>query len=136
MTNYLTIEGFEKLTKQQLFDMSVAHIGQTRQKSVQISDGGSKGCVYSGSGCAAAPFLKPENREIADNVPGLLYTGWGMLVGVSMVPEDNSSLICSLQSCHDLAPSGQEFLEVWKTSMARVAVRYKLSTEKLAAIVI
>ena len=47
------IPGFESLTKQQLFDISSAHILKTRTRCVTSSGG----CTYRGVGCAAAPFL-------------------------------------------------------------------------------
>lgn len=128
MSTYLTIEGFDQLSKQELFDMSVAHVGQTRTKSTTI-----KGCAYSGTGCAAAPFLKPENRTVADNML-MMGTSWLSLVEMEKVPRHEHLFVVRLQACHDGSPEGDSFMHMWTFSMRQLAEQHGLSTEKLDAI--
>lgn len=121
--NYVTIEGFEKLSQQQIFDISVGHILNTRKKSLEISR---HRCVYSGSGCAAAPFIRPDMREFCDNQAGA-GSGWWELMGSGLVPSGNERLISDLQSAHDGAYEKQ-FMPNFKKVARRIAERYKLST--------
>lgn len=130
---YLTIEGFEKLSQQEIFDMSVAHIASTRKKSMDGSQ-----CVYSGSGCAAACFLKPECRERADSAEPTHATfagssGWYGLQINGLVPVHEADLVAWLQECHDDAPE-EIFMQQWKENMVDLAAMCGLSTEKLDAV--
>lgn len=124
MKEYLTIEGFEKLPPQQLFDMSAAHIQETRQKSYSVEE---KMCVYTGIGCAASVFLRPECRLKADEV-GAWYT----LAAEGMVPYHYMSLVIALQNTHDNCFSSS-FMEEWLKGMRVVAERYGLNTGVLEA---
>lgn len=124
MSKYATIEGFEQLTKQQMFDMSVEHISKTRKKSVKEGEWGSSTCSYSGIGCAAAPFIRPELRESAEG------NSWHVLSRDGRVPLHNSDLVQELQDCHDAART-EYFMRDWKYGMKQLAVRENLSTEKL-----
>jgi hypothetical protein len=112
-TKLITIEGFEQLSKQQLFDMSLAHIRSTRKKSMQ----GSK-CVYSGHGCAAAPFIRPEFRAYADRRQG---TTWEQLREGCLVPSHQYEFVRSLQLCHDNSPRDDNFMNEFNRGMERIA---------------
>lgn len=129
--NYITIDDFEQLTLQQLFDISAKHILSTGKKSFvkrQLGESGSS-CTYSGSGCAAAPFIRPECREEADkNTDG---TSWAMLRHSRLVPEKHTSLVSDLQSCHDNNSEGTSFITDWKLSMTNIARKWDLNTDVL-----
>ncbi len=114
LTYERTVPGFEQLSKQQLFDISAKHILSTGVKSVQ--PGGST-CVFAGTGCAAAPFLKPEVRDELDK-KGM---AWDELVLAGYLPEHERELIFRLQCCHDQAPKGDSFLDYWREKMRGVA---------------
>ena len=128
ITEKWTIDGFEKLSKQELFDMSVAHIGTTRRKSLSVTG---TSCTYGGSGCAAAPFLKPEYREKADGEAR--GTGWGTLAFGKLVSDHEAQFVRRLQGCHDYAIA-DNFIHEWKEQMTDLAAMFGLSTEKLDAI--
>lgn len=135
---YLTIDGFEKLTQQEIFDMSVAHIASTRKKSVRLVEAdGETGarCVYSGSGCGAAPFLRPECRKEADDIYDSEWASasWSGLRGARLVPEHQMALVAYLQRCHDTS-SEDRFVAEWKEKMQVAASEFSLSTEKLDAV--
>ena len=121
---FLTIDGFEKLSKQQLFDMSVAHIGATRQKCTDNSGA----CMYQGIGCAAAPFLQETLRRRADGLGS-----WNFLAERLAVPEHEVDFITNMQRCHDNADN-DEFMKSWSEAMRRLAQVNGVSTEKLDAI--
>jgi hypothetical protein len=97
------IKGFESLSKQQMFDMSARHVlknGRASYKALKDHEGremSSGTCVYSGIGCAAAPFLTPEARKklIGRWEDGLVYGG--------LVPSYEAGFVQSLQDCHDNA---------------------------------
>jgi hypothetical protein len=119
------IPGFKEMSKQQLFDMSARHILTTRQKS--MISGGAK-CIYSGLGCAAAPFLLPEVRKSADNRTG---TTWRALADIHhVVPYHEVDFIAELQHCHDCADQDY-FMTHWESSTRRLANKYGLSIEVL-----
>jgi hypothetical protein len=132
----LTIPGFESLSRQELFDISVAHIASTRKASLGTIPGESGDrCVYSGIGCAAAPFLREECREKADTVGS-----WGILTWEKYAPEVNRDLVKELQNCHDAAwdknapDPDRTFMLEWKRRMGYVAQNYGLDTTKLFAV--
>lgn len=126
----IVIEGFEELTEQQMFDMSLDHIDATRKASL-CPDGG---CIYGGSGCNAAPFLTPEGRIYADTkYQGM---GWSTLVDRGEVPKHNEGLIYALQGAHDYAAARhgsdtERFMLTYVSRMADAAGVYKLDTTKL-----
>ena len=141
MSRFITIEGFEKLSKQELFDMSVAHIAKTRQKSMKtvvISGGvGSyKCCSYAGSGCAAACFIKPEYREMAGGLSNGDTAGWYTVLEAGRAPAHEESLISGMQGAHDDARDGYAFLSEWKENMRWVAEQHSLSTALLDAVLV
>lgn len=130
MNKYITIEGFENLTKQQMFDMSAKHILSTKTKSFN-EDGN---CSYAGTGCAAAPFIREECRAAADVDPsGGAATGWGFLRSRGDVPEHNAEFVRELQYCHDETEHevGSMFVDEWLDSMYRLAEHMGLDTTVL-----
>lgn len=128
------IDGFSSLTKQQMFDISAKHVlGNGKPGVLFDKDGRYNGCVYSGIGCAAAPFIHPDDRGIA-------YGGWYSVANTA----DNwheQHFIGELQRCHDnaandcIVPGGtvnnDKFLIDFIAYMGRLANRYALSTEVL-----
>ena len=134
MSKYITIDGFESLTKQQMFDISAKHILAAGKCSV--NDQGT--CSYAGSGCAAAPFIREDQREIAD---GLDTSGWGAgwqwLSNNGHVPKREDDFVVRLQLCHDdnaATVSNKEdfnFMELWEDSMRILAAEHGLSTAVL-----
>ena len=123
MTQYITIEGFESLTKQQMFDMSAKYVLANGRRST--NDGG---CIYSGIGCAAAPFIKPEYREDADRAEA--GSSWSFLCSADLVPGHNSGLVSAMQQCHDSAGSAC-FVGDFKKRMLEVAKWFNLSADVL-----
>lgn len=120
--DYYTIPNFTNMTKQELFDMSARHILTTRQAS-RNADGA---CIYGGSGCGAAPFLREEVHADADKYT----TSWGQLRYKEVVPEHECEFVSSLQRAHDQAACWTDsFVNRWKESMVRVAAAHKLSTD-------
>lgn len=111
------IEGFENLTKQQLFDMAAAHVLKNGRPSMI---GGA--CSYMGIGCAAAPFLTDSARKV-------LVGSWTGLVGDRKVPEHEEILIQRLQDCHDGFAGDKchvQFITLYKRAMREVAKQFNL----------
>ena len=127
MTQPYSIEGFDSLTKQQMFDMSAAHILSTKRKSCYED---APKCFYSGSGCGAAVFIKPEGREVCDNS---INGTWEGLASDGLVSSHEAEFVQKLQWAHDDASSSPEdFLDSWKTRMRSVAAEYRLADGVLA----
>lgn len=124
MSEYLTIDGFESMTRQELYDMSARHILSTGVRSARPGD---SGCVYSGTGCAAAPFLRPECREKADKADHGISTGWCTLAHVGFVPAHEENLISKLQQAHDACRDADTFMQDWAKQMWAVARSFGLS---------
>lgn len=127
----LTIDGFETLTRQQLFDMSAKHI-MAQGRPGMASTGN---CSYS-QGCAASIFIKPELIAEADS-----GGSWDDLEREEYVPETNSDFVNQLQLAHDRAAltslrddssdlSG--FMADWSQRMHDLAKVYGLNTEALS----
>lgn len=133
---HVTIDGFEKLTKQDIFDMAVDHIANTKVPSVgKVFGTNIDGCVYSGTGCNAAPLIKDGERNRADEVGS-----WHSLVDAGMASETNQTFIANLQNAHDI-PASEEilgendsFLTAWKMGMYVLAQEYNLDTSKLDSV--
>lgn len=136
MTNkYITIDGFEQLSRQQLFDMSAAHILKTgvqsrlRSRRCCAPDDVTV-CSYSGTGCAAAPFLKEEFREKADRAGS-----WSRLHrgGIGNVPLHETLFVSKLQICHDRyeCDSERDFMTHWHHAMKQLAEEYQLDASIL-----
>lgn len=120
MNEFFTIEGFEKLSRQELFDMSLAHVRKTGQKS-KFPDG--SGCAYTGVGCAAACFLREECKGQADVAGGHNNgTPWGQLLQHGKVPRHEKNLVADLQWCHDQSRN-DSFMFDYEQSMSTLAFR-------------
>lgn len=110
---YATIDGFESLTAQQVFDISAGHLLKQMQRS---EDG--ENCRYRGKNglmCAAGPFLKDEYAEKCEG------TGWYGLHIDGLAPRTNSKLIRELQMVHDACDPSE-----WRGQLEAVAVRHGL----------
>ena len=113
---YITIDGFESLTKQQMFDISAKHILGTGKCS--LNSAGT--CSYAGSGCAAAPFIKPEYRDKADNYgTSPAGTSWHDLVEGGYAPAHEQKFVTDLQLSHDshAAQHAPQFLDNYRYDM-------------------
>jgi hypothetical protein len=112
------IDGFEQLTPQQCFDMAARHVLTNGKQSAELGS-----CVYSGIGCAAAPFLTSEARASLKAV-------WSELVDGLVVPAANGALIRGMQICHDDADDSDgdaAFVSDFKRRMRSLAVEKGLS---------
>lgn len=132
MTNYITIPGFKKLTKQQAFDMAASHLLTTGVKSMQDMDSEDANglCSYAGSGCAASVFIKPAKRTQADKVGN-----WFILQRNNLLPQAQElhDFIYALQDAHDSQCAGAGFMDSWEREMRTLATREGLSTAVLDA---
>lgn len=124
MSGFLTIDGFEAMTPQQVLDMSVKHLCETKQRSELNGR-----CSYQGSGCAAAPFLRPECRQRADTAHEGRSMGWVGMVRALLVPDVHAELVSDLQYAHDGAydPYG-DFLPQFLRAAHHVATERNLDT--------
>ena len=122
-TSTNVIPGFTSLSKQQLFNMSAAHVIKNGKSSRDDRTGR---CIYSGIGCAAAPFLTKDAREN-------LSAPWDSLCFSQQVPNHEADFILHLQRCHDRArPTwGLEFIASYKKSMRELATSNYLSAAVL-----
>ena len=124
---FLTIDGFESMTPQQIFDLSAKHMLTTKKKSV--SDNGL--CVYSGIGCAASVFLKDDearrycdalNPDAAEGKPSS-ESGWESLVNLGLAPKEHLQLLMALQITHDGLDGSEDdvFFSTWLKSIRNIA---------------
>ena len=127
MSKFITIDGFENLTKQQMFDMAAKHILTTKKKSV--SEHGT--CLYSGSGCAASVFIKPEFRKTADDFDYDSGTGWATLAGEGLAPDHLTRFVVDLQVAHDGPNDGPNFLYEYVSRMSVIAEQNGLDSSIL-----
>lgn len=119
MTNEIKlIDGFDDLTQQDIFDLAVAHIGKTGVRSDRAGR-----CVYSGSGCNAAPLIASGHQR-ADQ-----KGGWSSVV-VATGRYANLSFINDLQDAHDRTSKGN-FQSDWGKNMRDLADEYRLDKTKL-----
>lgn len=119
------IEGFENLSKQELFNMSARHILSTGQQSTAGT-----ACIYGGTGCAAAPFLLPECRAGLDKYE----LNWTGLRDKGLVPDHEYHFVTQLQNCHDSfawRTAEIPFMDHWRKRMKAVATEHQLSSEVL-----
>lgn len=118
------IDGFNSLTKQQIFDISAKHVLGNGKPGINLSGS----CVYGGIGCAAAPFIAKEDREDAS---GTWYT-----VAKLAGEYHEQDFIRELQSNHDGAytftyNNPADFIEDFKKRMRLTAAQFRLSEEVL-----
>jgi len=136
VSKLVTIPNLTSLSKQELFDMSARHIIAQGKQSARYNEG-TGSCVYSGSGCAAAPFILPEMRAMADG-----FGAWRVLVREELAPSHEATFIRELQACHDnnawdrskpRNPPAEPtaFLIGWRASMGRLAEKYNLNIAAL-----
>lgn len=127
----IAIAGFAELSPQQVFDMAVAHIATTRKQSRRPIPNSPNLtiCCYTGIGCAASVFLKPELRQYADS----LEMGWEEMADQGEVSPAHRMLVNDLQQAHDQADE-DEFMADWKSRMMTVADIHSLDTVKLKAV--
>lgn len=121
MSRYITIKGFAQMAPQQVLEMSVRHVAANGKPSVNESGQ----CVYSGIGCAAAPFIQPAKRAGAE------FKNWTGLASQHRIPYIHALLVGRLQDAHDTAyhntrPSGEYFLPEFFTRAREVALDYRL----------
>lgn len=123
-----TIDGFENLTQQEIFDKAVHHILSTGVRAAFM--GGP--CTYGLTGCAAAPFIKPEFR---DKVSGEWPPRWKSRGSADLhdyeVPQHEEILIRNIQMCHDDVDTEAPFLPQFKEGMRKLAHLYNLDTKAL-----
>ena len=117
-----TIDGFDQLSQQQMFDMSAKHILATREKSY---NGMTRFCTYSGIGCGASVFLNEGAKTSAD-----VRGAWCDLVTAKLVSPHNSNFVNFLQEAHDSA-SVDNFMNEWKTAMFVLGNEYGLDVSIL-----
>lgn len=131
MKGYITLDGFETMSEQQIFDVAVKHIAETRVPSLRKGLGAANVCSYMGTGCNAAPLIKPEMRELAENCGS-----WQDVVGHELAPLKHERFMMALQDAHDRAArvldlENPNFLAHWKKNMRKLANKNGLCTEEL-----
>ena len=115
------IPGFEKLSKQELFDMAAAHILKNGEPSIEAG-----ACVYTGIGCAASPFLTERGKHE-------LQGSWTQLRLNGTVPTHEYHFVQCMQQCHDEWGGfqhnlrGPDFIHKFKESMRELAKANNLS---------
>ncbi len=88
------ISNFDQLTKQDMFDMALAHVRKNGKQSMR--DGV---CCYTGIGCAASVFIDPESlATLSQKNNGLR---WKNLVMNNVLSMHEYAFVNSLQGCHD-----------------------------------
>lgn len=130
--NFVTIPGFEAMTRQQLFDLSLAHIRSTGVKSTRKKQSGAvfkNVCCYGGTGCAAAVFLQPEYRDAFDQMAGGEGYAWTALARAGHVSPHEVEFVSYLQAAHDRAGTHGEgqFMADYENRMRRLAENYDLT---------
>lgn len=112
------IEGFESLSKQEIFNMAAAHVLKNGKRS---SYNGA--CSYQGIGCAAAPFL-------TDSARGKLVGSWSSLFELELIPGHECAFIQRIQECHDYCDD-LHFVAAFKAGMQGVAEDHNLDPSVL-----
>lgn len=116
---YYTIKGFEDLSAQRVFDMSVNHL--RKQKARSMSPGGPNEypvCAYRGEQgmmCAAGIFLNDRDAKLCEG------KSWDWLADNKMVPTNHHNLIVALQCCHDYL-----IVPEWETRLKKIARDFNL----------
>lgn len=133
-TNFITIEGFESLTHQELFNRSATHIlanGPSWDEALPA-------CRYSGSGCAVAVFIREDLRELAD----AKFGAWRNGINMRLVPNHEGDLIREMQVAHDATCQAARhetnnsvdrdaFMVQWTHRMRNIAEAYNLNASVL-----
>lgn len=114
---YATIEGFTSLDKQELFDRAARHVLSNGRPSIKGTT-----CQYGGIGCAAAPFLRLEERDHMDEY----QAQWSELVKHRQVPPHEADFVGALQDAHDDYRQSTDFVKDYRAAMLRLANRYAL----------
>lgn len=124
MNNYITIDGFEELTEQQLFDMSVNHIRKKGKPAVtSLVSSLQRRCSYE-HGCAASVFIDKQFISVAED-----NGSWLTLFNRKLVPVTYFNLIFELQIAHDSNAFGvtsENFLKKFECSVKNIAEKYNL----------
>lgn len=120
---FITEPWFADLPPQAVFDTAAKHVLANGAKS-EVNGR----CQYSGIGCAAAPFILPEKRDLAD-----LVGPWFMLVQLMYVPHQHDELMGEITRAHD-SVFQEPFIPRWKYRMRRVATNFGLSHEVLGPV--
>jgi hypothetical protein len=124
---FITIPELPSMTPQEVFDKAARHVLANGEPSVDPTGS----CVYSGIGCAAAPFIKPEFREEAAGSWYSLHLPSQGKWEHSHRPDAHVELIGHLQGAHDHSANLPAFISEFKKEMVKVAERYSLSTAVL-----
>lgn len=143
MNTFITVDNFEQLSKQELFDRAASHI--ITQGSPGWNEE-SRTCSYT-MGCAASVFIKPEYREKADKC-GI----WYYLRSAELVPHYEVQFVRDLQMAHDnavdssreeleyTAPSNEDvtrsFFKYWVKYMHAVAEEFNLNPNILNGVTV
>jgi hypothetical protein len=130
--SYLTINGFSKLSKQQIFDTSVAHVLKNGRPSME-----GRVCKYGGIGCGMAPFLKEGKADVADSAQDRYgASGWNELAARNRVPQKHKSFAVELQEAHDNAglkatEEQTDFRTDYRARVYALALKHRLNTSVL-----
>lgn len=119
MNKYGTIDIFEDLTEQQVFDISARLLLRQRTQSKDRNGA----CAYrSAEGmCAAGPFLRDDFCNTTDTSD----TAWRKLVNEGFAPETHCSLVSALQAIHDDSSSN---MSDWVAALRGLAETKGLDT--------
>lgn len=89
------ISNFDQLTKQDIFDMALAHVRKNGKQSMHNGV-----CCYTGIGCAASVFIDPESLAKLSRDDN--SRRWNILVKNNGLSTHENSLVSQLQWCHDM----------------------------------
>lgn len=117
---------------QEAFNISAAHLLKTRKPSYKVIDSGADIiCLYSGSGCAIAPFI-PNPTKIAELWEGRTVSSMNRKVLPPFIRR-NIGFFVRLQDAHDSSveychktDNMESWLEMWKEKMREIAKSFKL----------
>jgi hypothetical protein len=136
MKKLWSIDGFDSLSKQEIFDKSVSHVLKNGQPSMN-DDSIDIQCQFGGIGCGTAPFLKPSCRRFADNYSSKegwsVSASWDSLATDGKVSDHFVGLVTKLQQAHDEASKSSDFLDAYRYEAEQVARIFSLSTAVITA---
>ena len=123
------ISNFDQLTKQDMFDMALAHVRKNGKQSMR--DGV---CCYTGIGCAASVFIDPESlAKLSQRNNG---RSWNALVKNNGLSMHEQAFVSSLQGCHDRyipvrdlsdAENDELFMRQYEQHMRKLAEEHDLT---------